>query len=158
MCVLRIEPRSSGGAVRCLQQLSPPTPKDFIVNYMYICVCVWLCAHVNRAHGGHKKVLDPWNYSHRQLWTAEMDAELRAHPFNLWTVFPVTACFVVVIVCLFVFCLIFRDRVSLCRFGASSGTPSVDQADLEITEIHLPLPPKVGLKECTITVWQSLHV
>ncbi|KAL6037536.1 hypothetical protein STEG23_001526, partial [Scotinomys teguina] len=35
-----------------------------------------------------------------------------------------------------------KDRVSLCSFGAYSGTHSVDQADLELTEICLPLPPE----------------
>ena len=38
-----------------------------------------------------------------------------------------------------------EDRVSLCSLGCP-GTHSVDQAGLELTEIHLPLPP-LGLKE-----------
>ncbi|KAL6039957.1 hypothetical protein STEG23_016903 [Scotinomys teguina] len=38
------------------------------------------------------------------------------------------------------------DRVSLCSFGAYPGSPSVDQADLELTEIHLPLPLNAGIK------------
>ncbi|EGW12674.1 hypothetical protein I79_020241 [Cricetulus griseus] len=34
----------------------------------------------------------------------------------------------------------FQDKVSLYCFGACSGTRSVHQAGLELTEIHLPLP------------------
>ena len=43
--------------------------------------------------------------------------------------------------------------VSLCNSSSCPGTRSVDQAGLECTEIHLPLPPGVlGLKACvTIT-------
>ena len=41
--------------------------------------------------------------------------------------------------------LVFRDRVSLCSLGCP-GTRSVDQAGLELTKIHLPLPPHVGSK------------
>ena len=37
--------------------------------------------------------------------------------------------------------LFFQDSVLLCRF-VCLGTHSVDQADLELREIHLPLPPK----------------
>jgi hypothetical protein len=36
---------------------------------------------------------------------------------------------------------VFQDRVSLCSPGCP-GTHSVDQAGLELTEIHLPLPPE----------------
>ncbi|KAL6038013.1 hypothetical protein STEG23_019354, partial [Scotinomys teguina] len=32
--------------------------------------------------------------------------------------------------------------VSLCSFGAFSGTHSVAQTGLELTEIHLPVPPE----------------
>ena len=35
----------------------------------------------------------------------------------------------------------FLERVSLCTSGCP-GTCSVDHAALELTEIHLPLPPK----------------
>ena len=45
--------------------------------------------------------------------------------------------FVVVVV---VVVLVFQDRVSLSSFGACPRTRSVDQAGLELTEIHLPLP------------------
>ena len=40
--------------------------------------------------------------------------------------------------CLFVF----RGRVSLCNSSGCPGTHLVDQAGLELTEIHLPLPPR----------------
>jgi hypothetical protein len=45
---------------------------------------------------------------------------------------------------------LFQDTVSLCSPGCP-GTHSVDQAGLELTEIHLPLPPSqvLGLKACT---------
>ena len=46
---------------------------------------------------------------------------------------------------LFLF-LVFRDRVSLCGFGAYPGTRSGVQAGLVLTEIRLPL---LGLKVCT---------
>lgn len=47
--------------------------------------------------------------------------------------------------CFVLFCFFtFRDRVSLCSFGACSGTHSVDQA--EFAEIHLPLLLSVGIK------------
>ena len=36
---------------------------------------------------------------------------------------------------------LFRDRVSL-RGSGCSETPYVDQVDLKLTEIHLPLPPE----------------
>jgi hypothetical protein len=39
-------------------------------------------------------------------------------------------------------CLFFRDRVSLCISGCP-GTSSVNQAGLELTKIHLPLPSQV---------------
>ena len=51
----------------------------------------------------------------------------------------------------FVFCFFgflfffgFFETGFLCGFGASPGTSSslVDQADLELTDISLPLPPK----------------
>lgn len=29
------------------------------INYVYICVCVWVCAHVCSALGGQKEALDP---------------------------------------------------------------------------------------------------
>ena len=38
------------------------------------------------------------------------------------------------------FCLFVADRVSLCSPGCP-GTHSINQAGLELTEIHLPLPP-----------------
>jgi len=38
------------------------------------------------------------------------------------------------------FGLVFQDRVSLCRSNYAQ-TSSVDQAGLELTEVHLPLPP-----------------
>ena len=34
---------------------------------------------------------------------------------------------------------LFKDRVSLCNAGCS-GTHYVEQVDLKLTEIHLPLP------------------
>ena len=34
----------------------------------------------------------------------------------------------------------------LSSFGACPGTPSVAQAGLKLTEIHLPLPPECGMK------------
>jgi hypothetical protein len=41
----------------------------------------------------------------------------------------------------FSFLLVFQDRASLC-FLACPGTSSVSQVDLELTEIHLALPPE----------------
>ena len=41
--------------------------------------------------------------------------------------------------------LVFRDKVSLVIFGCP-GTHSVDQAGLELTEIHLRLPLGAGIK------------
>ena len=48
--------------------------------------------------------------------------------------------FVVVVVLV----LVFQDRFSLSSFGACPRTHSVDQAGVELTEIHLPLslPPE----------------
>jgi hypothetical protein len=47
--------------------------------------------------------------------------------------------------------LVFRDRVSLC-FPGFYGTHSVGQADLELTDIHLPLPLEYwDLKVCVTT-------
>ena len=40
------------------------------------------------------------------------------------------------------FCLVFRDRVSLCNSPGCSGTYFVDQAGLILTVICLPLPPE----------------
>ena len=37
--------------------------------------------------------------------------------------------------------LVFQDRISQCSLGCP-GTHFVDQADLKLTEICLPLPPK----------------
>jgi hypothetical protein len=53
-----------------------------------------------------------------------------------------------------VFVFVFPDRVSLCNSGCS-GTHSVDQVGLELTEIHLSLP-LLGLKVCATTVQLSL--
>ena len=50
--------------------------------------------------------------------------------------------------CLFV-CLFVWDRVSLCSPGYP-GTQFVDRASLELIEIHLPLPPMLELKACTL--------
>ena len=44
-------------------------------------------------------------------------------------------------------CFIFQDRVSLCSPGYS-GTHIVDQAGLELIEIHLPLPPDCWDQRC----------
>ena len=44
-----------------------------------------------------------------------------------------------ILLCFVLFC--FQDRVSLCS-PKCPGTHSVDQAGLELTEIHLPLPSK----------------
>lgn len=40
--------------------------------------------------------------------------------------------------------LIFQGRI--CVALGCPGTLSVNQADLELTEIHLPLPPHTGIK------------
>lgn len=40
----------------------------------------------------------------------------------------------------------FRDRVSLCNSPGCPGTNSLDQARVEFTEVHLPLPPSAGSK------------
>ena len=45
----------------------------------------------------------------------------------------------------FVFCLFFKTGF-LCSPG-SPRTHSVDQAGLELTELHLPLPPECRIKE-----------
>ena len=55
--------------------------------------------------------------------------------------------------------LCFQDRVSLCSCGYP-GTHYVDQADLKLTEIHLPLAPEcVGIKGvlplCLMKRWLS---
>ena len=57
------------------------------------------------------------------------------HAAQPWWIFVVVVVVVVVVV-------IFWDRISLCSPGCP-GTCSVDQADLELIEIHLslPLPP-----------------
>ena len=50
--------------------------------------------------------------------------------------------------------VLFFETVLLSSFGACLGTYSVDQTDLELTEIHLPLPPKgLELKVCATTAW-----
>jgi hypothetical protein len=41
--------------------------------------------------------------------------------------------------------VVFWGRVSLCSPGCPATSP-VDQTDLELTEIYLPLPPSVGTK------------
>jgi hypothetical protein len=52
---------------------------------------------------------------------------------------------------LFVGWLVFGVRVFLCSPGCPA-TPSVGQVDLKLTEVHLPLPPKMlRLKASTIT-------
>ena len=47
-----------------------------------------------------------------------------------------------VVVLLFCFVLLFRDRVSLYNSSGCPGTCFVDQAGIVLTEIHLPLVPK----------------
>jgi hypothetical protein len=44
----------------------------------------------------------------------------------------------------FSFLLVFRDRVSLCSTGCT-GIHFLDQFGLELSEICLPLPPKIRL-------------
>ena len=63
--------------------------------------------------------------------------------------FLVTFIFRFVCVCV---CFVFQDRVSLRIFDCP-GTHSVDQADLELTEICLLLlhNPLLGLKVCDTT-------
>ena len=46
----------------------------------------------------------------------------------------------------FIFCLVFQDRVSLCKLSCCSETRYVDQADLEFAETCLPLPPECWIK------------
>lgn len=45
---------------------------------------------------------------------------------------------------------VFKTGVSPCNFG-SPGTDYVDQEDLVLTEICMPLPQVLRLKMCTIT-------
>lgn len=40
----------------------------------------------------------------------------------------------------YIYSFVFRDRVSPCSFGACSGSCSVDQVGLQLTEICLALP------------------
>lgn len=62
----------------------------------------------------------------------------------------------------FFFCLVFADRVSLCN---SLGCPRpilwTRLADLELTQIHLPLPPKYACTTkwavCSILLWMNVH-
>ena len=42
----------------------------------------------------------------------------------------------------FLFVFVSPDRVSLCHAVTVPELPQVDQAGLEFTEIHLPLPPE----------------
>ena len=42
--------------------------------------------------------------------------------------------------------VLFFETGFLCSFGACLGTRSVDQAGLELTEIHVPLPLSAGIK------------
>jgi hypothetical protein len=42
-------------------------------------------------------------------------------------------------------CVVFLVRISLCSPGCP-GTPSVEEADLQLTEISLTLPLVLGLK------------
>jgi hypothetical protein len=51
------------------------------------------------------------------------------------------------------FCFVFQDKVSLCSSGCL-GTHCVDQAALELTEIHLPLClSSVGINSLATTIW-----
>jgi hypothetical protein len=52
------------------------------------------------------------------------------------------------------FCLFdFQDRVSLYNSPDCSGTYSVDQAGLKLTEIHLPPSPSARIKGVTYLAW-----
>lgn len=58
---------------------------------------------------------------------------------------------------------LFKDRVSLCSPG-QPGTCYIDQANLELTKIHLPLPLELYPIPCsfvllfeTVSPWNSLH-
>lgn len=44
---------------------------------------------------------------------------------------------------------VFQDKVPLCSLGCSRAH-SVDQAGLELTEIHLPLPPQRWDQRCEL--------
>jgi hypothetical protein len=48
---------------------------------------------------------------------------------------------------LFIYLLIFRDRVSLCNPGCP-GTHAVDQAGLELRNLPASASQVLGLKEC----------
>jgi hypothetical protein len=51
---------------------------------------------------------------------------------------------------IFLFCFVFRDRVSLCSPGCP-GTHSVDQAGLELRKTPASASQMLGLKACATT-------
>jgi hypothetical protein len=53
-------------------------------------------------------------------------------------------------VCLFVFCFVFQDRVSLCSSGCP-GTHSVNQAGLKLRNLPASASQVLGLKAGTTT-------
>jgi hypothetical protein len=60
-------------------------------------------------------------------------------------------------VCLFLFGLVFRDKVSLCSPGCP-GTHSVEQAGLELRNLPASASQVLGLKACATTpgLWSDL--
>jgi hypothetical protein len=53
---------------------------------------------------------------------------------------------------LFIYFLVFQDRVSLCSLGCP-GTHSVDQAGLELRNPPASASQVLGLKACDTTAW-----
>jgi hypothetical protein len=70
---------------------------------------------------------------------------------------PTSATFIYLFVYLFTFVLFFRDRVSLYSHGCS-GSHSVDQAGLELRNLHASASHMLGLKACTTTARPYLFI
>lgn len=111
---------------------------------MFTCVCtyVFTCEHLLwQLHmssfwlkDGHPKYLSRGLARPRLLRLGKINSDIL---FLFLFVF----CFV----CLFCFICLFQGRVSRYSHGCP-GVCSADQAGQELTEIHLPVPPKCGIK------------
>ena len=96
---------------------------------MYVCICVGatVCAHGDQDHQS-ESILSTHHVGPGDQTQVRLDGKC-LYPLRHLSC-PIKE---------FLFCSVFQNRVSLCS-TVCPGTPSVDQAVLELLEILLPPP------------------
>ena len=101
--------------------------------------CMYLCSVCMQCQGRPKEDIRPPGTRVATMWVLGTQPRLRTQPGLLTTELSLQLQDSLLLLLLLLF-LVFPDRVSMCSLGTYPGICFVDQADLELTEIHVPLP------------------